>query len=213
MRTHRLWTVSSFHFVPTIVSLRKQSVGEVQPHVMSTSTWTNHWVEAELGVSDVLSSVAQRLLNEAEQWSKLQSKSWAGHFYRKGSLQTSKPGAPPNPEWLPKDWFFHTGVHIFPFSSKFKQNMSTFWKMRLIQREEKKNRSQSANKALVACWPISLLIKNEVHLTYAAVSQWGQRLHKNEQGHRFVSAPCPPCDTNNLYLPSVCSPWWSCCSI
>lgn len=58
--------MSSLYFVPSIVSLKKQSVGKVLPHVMST--WTSHRVEAELQVSDdaALSSTVQHLYNEAD---------------------------------------------------------------------------------------------------------------------------------------------------
>lgn len=59
--------LSKEHFGPTIVPLKKQSVDQGGPsacHLLPP--WRNHRVGAELLVSDVLSSVARRLRNEAE---------------------------------------------------------------------------------------------------------------------------------------------------
>lgn len=59
-----LWTVSHLYFVPSTVSLKKQLVEEVLPHVM----FTQQWVEAKLKVSDdfVLSATVQHLCKEAD---------------------------------------------------------------------------------------------------------------------------------------------------
>lgn len=112
MQARWLWNVSILHFVPA-VPLKKQSV--VLPHVMSTQRGQR--VEAELQVSDVLSSVVQRLCNETEPWSKLENQSFAGHFYRAGSGQKSKSIAPPHTERLTRGWFIHISVALWSESN------------------------------------------------------------------------------------------------
>lgn len=178
MQAHSLWTVSSSHFVPTIVSLKKQSVEEVQPHVMSTQH--GQITEWKLNFKYLMSCLlwCSAFIMKLSHDLSCRTKVVLDTFIGKDRIKHQSQELLPTPSGSPEVDSF---TSVCFFSQNQTENVYILEDETHFSGRKKNNRkSQLASEASVAYWPISLLITNVVCLAHPHFLKWGHFPHKNE---------------------------------